>query len=485
SFELAAGVTILGGYRGCGSASPNKRDHVAYPAVLSGDLTGDDSASSCCAIHDGVGCDESSCEAPVCAERPSCCTDAWTGLCAARAMFLCTGLCDSNGENSYHVVSSPGVGPTAVLDGFIIRAGRADGSPQFGGGLYNNNGRPTLVSCTFTGNFSISGGGGVFNNDGAPTFTGCTFAKNISLGSGGGMGNDSAAAPVLDDCDFIDNWAGGNGGGMSSLNDSTPTLTDCTFTGNTAVGRGGAIHVGENCDVTLADSLLNGNVADDGGGIYVRSGGSSALTNCTITGNEGTTIGGGLYTAGMPVTLTGCVLWGNTSSFSPNDEVAQITAASGVTPAVAYTCIEGWTDLLGGVENHGDDPLFVDADGADDVPGNEDDDLRLAAGSPGINRGDPARAVAPGDTDLSGNARVQGCRVDQGAYESSEGQLPGDFDGDDDIDLADFAGFQSCLSAVAANPEWSEACLCVFDFNESGDVDLVDYADFAPAMMGP
>jgi hypothetical protein len=48
-------------------------------------------------------------------------------------------------------------------------------------------------------------------------------------------------------------------------------------------------------------------------------------------------------------------------------------------------------------------------------------DFRLASGSPARNAGDPARAIAPGETDLHGAARLGEARIDHGAYEYQAG----------------------------------------------------------------
>jgi hypothetical protein len=76
------------------------------------------------------------------------------------------------------------------------------------------------------------------------------------------------------------------------------------------------------------------------------------------------------------------------------------------------------------------DPLFVDADGADNTPGTADDNLRLQLTSPAIDAGKNA-AVPPGvTTDLDGNPRFVDIPsvpntgsgtppiVDMGAYET-------------------------------------------------------------------
>ena len=59
-------------------------------------------------------------------------------------------------ENSYHVVTGSGVDSTAVLDGFTITGGNAIGDPNStnvnGGGMYNDQGSPTLMNLNFNDN---------------------------------------------------------------------------------------------------------------------------------------------------------------------------------------------------------------------------------------------------------------------------------------------------------------------------------------------
>jgi hypothetical protein len=102
----------------------------------------------------------------------------------------------------------------------------------------------------------------------------------------------------------------------------------------------------------------------------------------------------------------------------------------------------GW----GGTGNKNADPLFVDADGPDNIVGTEDDNLRLSAGSPCIDAGDNTAVPAGVTTDLGGRLRfVDGdCNdtdiVDMGAYEFAFVYF-GDLDGDCDVDFADFGYF--------------------------------------------
>ena len=57
-------------------------------------------------------------------------------------------------DNSYHVVTGSGTDATAVLDGFTITRGQADGANPdwWGGGMHNDGGSPTLVNLVFSAN---------------------------------------------------------------------------------------------------------------------------------------------------------------------------------------------------------------------------------------------------------------------------------------------------------------------------------------------
>ena len=84
TFELKNGVAIKAGYAGFGEPDPNARDTEVYETFLSGDLLGNDGTDFA-----------------------------------------------NNYENSYHVVTGSGTNDTAVLDGFIITAGNANGSKPY------------------------------------------------------------------------------------------------------------------------------------------------------------------------------------------------------------------------------------------------------------------------------------------------------------------------------------------------------------------
>ena len=326
TFQLRNRVTIKGGYAGFGEPDPNARDIDAHETILSGDLMGND---------DDPGY-------------------------------------NTRDENSYHVVTSSSTNATAVLDGCTITAGVAFhvGPNDRGGGIYNSQGNPTILNCTFRANSATSGGGMH------------TYREN----------------PTLSNCTFSGNWAT-YGGGISIL-DSSPRLNNCIFTGNLAIREDGGGIKNNNSSPVLINCLFITNSANKKGGAVHNDGASHpTLVNCTFTKNSATWGGGGIFNySGSRPTLTNCILWANSGQ------------VNGGTPVINYSCIQGWTGALGGTGNINSDPLFLN-------PSN--DDLHLLPASPCIDTGDPCYVAEPNETDLAGNPRVMDGRVDMGAYECS------------------------------------------------------------------
>ncbi|HUW83071.1 MAG TPA: right-handed parallel beta-helix repeat-containing protein [Phycisphaerae bacterium] len=294
------------------------------------------------------------------------------------------------------------------------------------GGMYNwDNSSPTVTDCTFSGNTAEEWGGGMGNEDSSPTVTHCTFSGN-SADRGGGVYNDGSS-PTVTDCSFSTNDAPrGGGGGMYNKNGSSPTVTDCAFSGNSAIESGGGMYnVGSSPTVTQC--TFSGNTgADWGGGMYNHYNSSPTVTQCTFSGNTSRFNGGGMANdSNSSPTVSNCILWNDTPNEIYNDDPNSV-------PTVTFSDVQGGTaQPWFGSGCLDDDPLFADADGSDDTFGTDDDNLRLADGSPCIDAGDNA-AVPPGlTTDLDGNPRISHGTVDMGAYERQ------DDDGDGVIDEAD------------------------------------------------
>ncbi len=326
-----------------------------------------------------------------------------------------------------------------------------------------------VAGFTITGGYAIAGGA-VSCSFASPTLTNCRIVGNSAGNSGGGIYNASTSRPALVHCTFIGNSAGVRGGGMCNSG-SSPTVTGCTFSGNSAGISGGGGVCNSGSSPTFTNCSFNGNSAGSGGGMR-NGGGSPTLVSCAFVGNSGNFNGGGMSNTGSSPTLTNCILWSN-SDTGGMGESAQILGPS---PIVTYSCIQG-LDALAGDGNIGDDPVFMRSPdlGLDGVWGTEDDDygdLRLTAGSPAIDGGDPSVSLQPGETDLDGHARVLCGRVDMGAYEFGIG----DFDCDSSVDLDDYALWAECLTGVDGGP-YADGCEA-FDFDFDLHVDLIDFAAF-------
>ncbi|MBU0718193.1 MAG: right-handed parallel beta-helix repeat-containing protein, partial [Planctomycetes bacterium] len=138
-----------------------------------------------------------------------------------------------------------------------------------------------------------------------------------------------------------------------NYNYSSPTLTNCTFSGNSATENGGGMY-NYSSSPTVTNCAFSGNSANAGGAMHNYFYSSPTLTNCMFSGNSAADSGGGMYNSSGP-TVTNCILWNNTDS-GGTDESAQI---HGGPVDIDYSCVQGWLGGLGGVGNHGDEPLFV------------------------------------------------------------------------------------------------------------------------------
>jgi uncharacterized repeat protein (TIGR01451 family) len=262
-----------------------------------------------------------------------------------------TDTANITGTNAYHVVIGSDTDNTAVLDGFTVTGGQADGrSPHdqgggmvnyygnptltnvtfsgndadysgylgsgHGGGMYNYHGNPTLTKVTFSGNHADEGGGGMYNYYGNPTLSNVTFSGNHADEGGGGGMHNFYSDPRLNNVTFSGNHADGedgSGGGMYNY-DSDPRLSNVTFSGNHAKYSGGMYNYGG--DPTLSSVTFSGNHADSCSGGMRNSIGNPTLTNVTFSGNSAGHSGGGMYNYSGDPTLTNVTFSGNRAGWN-------------------------------------------------------------------------------------------------------------------------------------------------------------------------
>ena len=151
-------MAVYGGFAGT-EASRGQRNWWTHVAILSGDIDGNDTNT----------------DGNFIAETPA----------------------DIQDANAYHVVTGGFTNNTAVLDGFVITAGQANGTAPHdaGGGMYNQDASPRLTNLIFSGN-AADGGGGMYNMNSHPVLADVTFSGNTST-DGGGMHITHYSTPTL------------------------------------------------------------------------------------------------------------------------------------------------------------------------------------------------------------------------------------------------------------------------------------------------
>jgi parallel beta-helix repeat protein/predicted outer membrane repeat protein len=464
TFTLKTGVAIYGGFNGTETLL-SQRDFEANPTILSGDNEKNDRNV------DGN--------------------------------FIAEDTSHIMGKNAYHVVTGSGTDHTAILDGFVITAGKADGTSTDGkgGGIvltsvatltnlkiignlayYGGGARilssPTLTNVTISGNRALASGGGMeLTASGSPQLINVTFSNNEAVDGAGGLWVNSSN-PTLANVIFSDNSAPYGGGmrtssGSSTLmnvtfsnnsatyggafdNDGDASLTNVTFSDNTATDSGGGM-LNSNGDSTLTNVTFSGNSADQGGGMSIHAG-NPTLTNVTFSGNSAAVQqGGGIYHGGSGTpTFTNTLIANSTGGDCVNNVDSSLHAAS------SHNLIEDSANACGlanGVDGNilGLDPqlgpLFDN--------GGSTLTYALLPASPAIDVGDNASCPA---TDQRGEARPAGLYCDIGAYEGEPHPY--------------------VVSITRADPNATNAASVDFNVTFSEPVDNVHDYDFQVSVTG-
>jgi predicted outer membrane repeat protein len=332
---------------------------------------------------------------------------------------------------------------------------------QFGGS-------GTLTDCHFNKNFA-SEAGGLSIYEGQADLEACTFAANDAVG--GGAIRLRTGKSSMTECVFDANTAQEGGAVSIELKHQQITFIACSFRGNSATSGGGALVVSgtplsTNDRVTLTACVLSGNSASSAGGAVHAIEGDLTLSNCTVASNSAGS-GGGVENGVESFIVDNCILWGN----APDQLIDPRGAA-----IVRFCDVQGgWP----GVGNIDVDPLFLDADGADNDPQTaQDNDLRLDLDSPCVDAGDNG-LVPPGfTTDADGNRRFINCTVDMGAFENQDADMPGDVTCDGSVNGADIISLISAWGACLP-----ELPICPADVSPDGGDGVVNMDDLMAVLM--
>ena len=356
-------------------------------------------------------------------------------------------------DNSYHCFVGSAALATAILDGFTVKGGYANGATasnydKGAGIIITNSGSPTVRNCTFVGNRCTFGGGAGYIFSAGATFTNCRFENNFG-GSYGGAFDTNAVTSTFDRCVFIGNTAA-RAGAIESYGSSATKITNCVFSGNSATGSngGGAVWIGTSSACTIRDSTFSGNSATTLAGCIINTSGTSTISNCILWQNTGP---GGMTVAN------------------------QLTNSGGAT-VVSYSIVQGG---FTGSGNLNLDPKFVDAPARN---------FMLLATSPAIDAGSNSTVPVGTTVDQAGATRFIDLPtvadtgigtapiVDIGAYEVQlppPPACPADIDGSGSVDASDLSTLLGSWGASGAG-----------DIDGNGTIDASDLSTLLGA-WGP
>ena len=320
-----------------------------------------------------------------------------------------------------------------------------------GGGIYFKNASPTISRCSFTGNISNANnyGGAVHLNNASPTISNCFFTSNAAASnSGGAISIDSSSLPVLNGNEFRYNSAndyggaiyvsGGqnlkatnnlflgnysnSGGAVSAWGSASMTFTNCRFIGNEANASSGssggmAMLANGTTSTSFVNCVISGNKANYRSGV-LQADGATRFVNCTLYGNVAQEGGVTLLFTGETIELENSIIWGNSANVIP--DIYKNTGTVLINNSLFLSSQS--SELPSGIGNLSGDPLFIDANGADNLVGTEDDDFGLQASSPAIDQASPSVAGYT-SFDVLGKTRY-GSAPDLGAYEYRINSVP-------------------------------------------------------------
>jgi hypothetical protein len=304
-----------------------------------------------------------------------------------------------NHQTSLGVVASLEGRWNARVDGFTIHAAREAGKPG-GTALYMRGGSPIIENCILTGDGEDTAL--IRGEYTAPLITHCVLTDCNSTAP---PARFEGSAPEFDSDILRNNSC--KAGILDGSHSAMLILRNCLVEGNNSVGS--SVIAFPFPSPQYDGRLINNTFVRNSGNVYYMPRYSPSVSANNIFALNEPALSGAPYDS--PQTRN--------NAFYP----ASFTA-----------------DAQGNIAA---DPKFMDADHGD---------YRLADASPCIDSGDSS-LVAPGGTDLVGAPRIQGRRVDIGAYESAHAVPTPNF-----LDVLDALKIAAGLRAAAPNEvQWLSA----------------------------
>lgn len=350
-FTVKSGVKLYGGFRGTERTiderpTSGKAPYFTYRSVLSGDIKGDDVVDGTNMLY------------PANSTRSD---------NATHVLSLDLTPKQSSGNNNTY--------PT-VVNGFTVIGGNADGTGEYGGGIYvfganaNGGGAYHIEKCFLLNNYAKEGGGAIY------------VSSQVEATS------------------------------------TASTIVDCVVYNNIAGERSGSVNLGGGINIVGAGTIFNSSIFNcEGGGVLLSE--KAKAVNVTVARN--TVMGIGAADGVTSQVVFNSVIWGNSKVQNPTATSFKNCASDNATIAGNETCIS-----ISSESNGVNGPLFE----APSVLTSFDRDFdwkknAYPTWSWGILEGsaliDPENLETDYTglpaTDLAGESRKSGDKVDIGAYE--------------------------------------------------------------------
>jgi hypothetical protein len=314
-------------------------------------------------------------------------------------------------NNSGSVITVP-AGASLTLQSLTI----ADGNSIDGGGI-NSGGNLNLESVLLLDNFSSADGGGIFQtSSGKLWMSFCVIESNTSAEGGGIF---LAGSGVIDRSALVFNVATDGGGIL--LSGSAVALTNTLIFDNSAdAGDGGGLSVTNGTVAGFNDSIASNQATNDGAAMAVQ-GGTVTLDNATILGNQSSGSSGGIFDPADQggVVLSNSILV-NQAPSTPDCNGSIVSNGWNLIGDSSGCAISGDTATdLTGVDPLMDAVVCASTNGLA-VPCVQ----TVAAGSPVVGAGDPAKPNKKGKARRCVTNDALGTRRAAGACDIGAFQLP-------------------------------------------------------------
>ena len=277
----------------------------------------------------------------------------------------------------------------------------------------------TIIDCEGDGR------GFAFNTeeDADSKVMGLTITNGYGM-VGGAIYSSKNSSPSITNCVIRNNSAVWGGGIACTNGNSYPVITNCNITANSALLGGGGIYL-NGSSPTIKNCIISGNAAPNGGAIYSHYSGKPLIINCTISGNVASDSAGAVYCYNASnLSINNCILWGDTAPYASEVMVGNLGDPTSI--QISYCDIQGHNENVIaesgctvelGEGNIDIDPQFVKAGYIDNSGNYVEGDYHLLDDSPCIDAGDPDFIPRPDETDIDGNPRILGEKIDIGADE--------------------------------------------------------------------